>query len=90
VSFDAARRTALEAVPHGRIVEEEIEREDGRLIYSFDIVEGAAEGVMRDVEIDAQTGALLQNVVDDLDDDEGEEEDDDDDDEDDYDIERRP
>jgi uncharacterized membrane protein YkoI len=80
VSADAARATALAAVPGGRIVESELEDEDGRLIYSFDIE--AADGT-HDVEIDAITGQVLTSAV------ENEDEDHDDDDKDDGQAEHR-
>ena len=71
VSIDDARATALAAVPNGKVEESEIEEEDGRLIYAFDIV---IDGQMYDVEVDAMTGELIQAVI------ENEDDDDDDDD----------
>lgn len=75
VSPDAARSIALAAVRGGRITESELEEENGRLQYAFDIV---LDGNTYDVEVDAATGELLQSVIENDDDDE----DDDDDDED--------
>ena len=66
ISADDARATALAAVPGGKIVESELEEEDGRLIYSFDIE--AADGT-HDVEIDALTGQVLQSALENDDDD---------------------
>jgi uncharacterized membrane protein YkoI len=60
VSPEDARATALGAVPGGRIVESELEEENGRLIYSFGIE--AADGT-HDVEIDAITGQVLQSAL---------------------------
>jgi uncharacterized membrane protein YkoI len=74
VSADAARQTALAAVPGGRIVESELEEEDGRLIYSFDIE--AADGT-HDVEIDALTGQVLQSALENEDEDHDDEREDD-------------
>lgn len=78
VSMDAALETALAAVPGGRVVEQEIEQEDGRLQYAFDVLDSG--GAMRDVEVDALSGELLQNLPDDDDgddiDDDGEDLDD--------------
>ena len=55
---DSAIKLALGRVPGGRIVEGELEEEDGRLIYSFDIkVEGRA-GV-DEVDVDARRGAIV-------------------------------
>jgi uncharacterized membrane protein YkoI len=48
---------AQEAVP-GEIVEIELDNEDDRLIYEVKIL--ARNGRVREVEIDARTGAVLQ------------------------------
>ncbi len=70
ISAEQARRTALERVG-GTIVEEELEKENGKIVYSIEIRD--ANQKVFDVEVDAETGAIV-NV---------EEEDDDDDDDDD-------
>ena len=74
ISMDAARETALGAAPaNGRVTEEEIEEENGRLIFSFDFDvpgQGAYE-----VEVDAMTGQVINSGVDD---DDGDQDDDDD------------
>ena len=57
-SADAARQQALAQVPGGVIVESEIEEEDGRLLYCFEIKVPGQDGVT-EVEIDAVTGALI-------------------------------
>ena len=67
VSMDQARETAFSSLPaSGRVTEEEIEEEGGRLIYSFDI-EVPGQGTY-DVEIDAMTGQVIQSGLDDEDD----------------------
>lgn len=66
ISMEQARKTALERVK-GTIVEEEIEREKGRLIYSFEIRD--ADRKIQEVEIDAMTGALIGVKQEDDDDD---------------------
>ena len=76
VSPDDARATALAAVLGGRIVDSEIEEENGRLMYAFDVRAG---GHTYDVEIDAMTGELLQNAIEDDDDDDDRDDDDADD-----------
>ena len=76
ISPEQARETALAAVPGGTIVDAEIEEEDGRLIYAFDIKVAGQRGT-HDVEIDARTGALLQDEAEDEDDDEDDDRDDD-------------
>jgi uncharacterized membrane protein YkoI len=77
ITMDAARETAFSSVPaDGRVTEEEIEEENGRLVYSFDI-EVPGQGRF-DVEVDAMTGQLLQSGLDDEedgDDDDGEDDD---------------
>lgn len=61
VGLKAARATALKTYP-GRIVTEELERENGGsgLRYSFDIRQA---NVTHEVGIDAKTGAVLENSV---------------------------
>lgn len=56
---DSAQRLALLQVPGGRVTKEELEEEDGKLIYSFDIKVGTKEGV-EEVHVDAKTGAVLK------------------------------
>lgn len=59
VSMEVARAEALRLVPGGRITGEELEKEDGHWIYSFDVaVEGRA-GV-QELHVDALTGKLLE------------------------------
>jgi hypothetical protein len=62
---DQARAKALATVPGGRITESEIEEENGRLIYSFEI---AGQNGVTDLEIDAITGDVVVDQ-DDADDD---------------------
>jgi peptidase YpeB-like protein len=52
-----ARALALARVPGGRVVDAEIEEEDGRLVYSYDLELDGEPGLMG-VEIDAMTGAV--------------------------------
>lgn len=58
VAFADAQATALKAVPGGTIASHELEREKGKLIYSFDIRVAGKTGV-DEVNIDAMTGALV-------------------------------
>lgn len=58
VTPDSARRLALALVPAGRIESQEIELEEGKLAYAFDIVVAGREGV-EEIVIDARTGALI-------------------------------
>lgn len=58
VTPDAARKLALAQVANGRIAEQEIEMERGRLAYSFDIKVPRRSGI-EEVLIDAKSGALI-------------------------------
>jgi peptidase YpeB-like protein len=58
---DAARSTALAALPGGRVIRAELEQTDGKLIYSFDILApGSQSGAL--VQVDAKTGELIKAV----------------------------
>lgn len=57
VSLEAARKTALERVKHGTVRSEELEREHGKLIYSFDVAVAGKTGVT-EVNVDAMTGKV--------------------------------
>lgn len=72
ITIEQARKTALEKVA-GTIIEEEIEMEDGILVYSIEIRD--ANRKVFDVEVNAKTGEIVRV--------EEETEDDDDDDDDD-------
>jgi hypothetical protein len=61
VSMQTARATALALVPNGTIRSAELEREHGRLIYSFDIVIPHQPGV-EEVQISAITGRLVSRT----------------------------
>lgn len=56
----AAKKTALEQVPGGKVKSGELEREGGKLLYSFDIKSKGKSGI-DEVQIDAITGAVLSN-----------------------------
>lgn len=58
ISADSARKVALARVPGSRVKAAEIEREKGRLIYSFDLVSDGKTGV-DEVAVDAKTGAVI-------------------------------
>lgn len=53
-----ARRTALARVPRGRVRSHELEREHGRLIYSYDIAVPGRAGI-EEVTVDARTGRVV-------------------------------
>ena len=58
VSTAKARATALKEVPNGRVQKTELERENGKLIYSFDIKVPGKSGV-EEVNVDAVSGAMV-------------------------------
>ncbi len=57
ITMKQARATALAQVPGGRIKSSELERENNRLIYSFDI---RAAGGIKEVHVDAMSGEVLE------------------------------
>src|SRR5579884_470109 len=62
VSISQARAIALKAVPGGKIVDQELEREPGGsgLRYSFDV---KIHKQTREVGVDAESGKILENSV---------------------------
>lgn len=65
VALESARAIALSKVP-GTVLDEELEKEHGRLQYAFDIKD--SDGKVYDVEVDANTGEIVQAILDDDDD----------------------
>lgn len=59
ISEPVARATALAAVPGGTVKSHELEREDGTLLWSYDISVRGKKGI-EEVHVDAITGTLLQ------------------------------
>ena len=62
VSMDAAKKTAMAQVPKGWVKSSELERENGKLLYSYDIATAGKSGI-DEVHIDAMTGKQLGKVV---------------------------
>jgi uncharacterized membrane protein YkoI len=60
VTEKAARATALAQVPGGKVTKHELERENGKLLYSFDIATKGKTGI-DEVQVDAVTGTVLSN-----------------------------
>ncbi len=58
ISEDAALSTALGAVPNGKVLSVELEREKGQLIYSVDIKAPKKSGV-EEIHVSALDGRLL-------------------------------
>lgn len=78
ITVDQARAIALAKVP-GTIQDEELEKEKGRWVYSFEIrPDGAKDRAIKEVTIAADDGTVVSVETED-DDEEGEEEENDDD-----------
>jgi uncharacterized membrane protein YkoI len=60
ISEADAQKTALAAVPGGKVEKHELEREDGKLIYSYDIKVAGKSGV-EEVHVDAITGKVIKH-----------------------------
>lgn len=58
VTLEKARAVAMAKVAKGRIQAQEIEEENGRLIYSFDVKVKGNSGI-EEVNVDAKTGELV-------------------------------
>jgi uncharacterized membrane protein YkoI len=58
ISEATARATALKEVPNGKVKSSELERENGKLVYSFDIAAPGKTGV-EEVNIDAIDGSVV-------------------------------
>lgn len=56
VKPDSAEKIALASVPGGQVVARQIEMEDGKLVYEFDIM---IAGEKKEVKVDAKTGAVV-------------------------------
>lgn len=57
-----AEKTALAKVPNGTISASELEKEHGKLIWSFDIASPNSKNIT-EVQVDAKTGALANLQV---------------------------
>jgi uncharacterized membrane protein YkoI len=62
ISKAQAEKTALGKVPHGAIKSEELEREHGKLIWSFDISMPKSKSIT-EVQVDASTGKIVSTQV---------------------------
>ena len=60
VTEKAARATALAQVPGGKVRKHELERENGKLVYSFDIATKGKSGI-DEVQVDAMDGSVVSN-----------------------------
>ena len=62
LSFQAILRQADERYPGARLLEAELDDDDGEFIYEIELLTG--DGVVRELEIDARTGRVLEDEVD--------------------------
>lgn len=60
ISSKTARATALKEVPNGKVKSSELERENGKLIYSYAIKVAGKSGI-EEVNIDAISGAVVSH-----------------------------
>jgi uncharacterized membrane protein YkoI len=58
ISEEAARATALKEIPNGTVKSSELEREHGKLIYSFDISVPGKSGI-EEIAISAIDGSVI-------------------------------
>jgi hypothetical protein len=62
VSEANARTTALAKVAGGSVLTSELEKEHGKLIWSFDIAQPGSKNVT-EVQVDAKTGKLVSTKI---------------------------
>ena len=57
-----AEKIALAQVPDGRFVSEELEQENGKLVWSFDIAKTGTKNIT-EVQVDAVTGKIVSTKL---------------------------
>ena len=62
VTEEAAEQTALATVAGGKIKASELEREHGKLIWSFDISKPKTRNIT-EVQVDAKTGTMVSKTT---------------------------
>jgi len=62
ISQEVATATALAAVPNGKIKSSEIESEDNKLVWSFDISTPKSKNIT-EIMVDAKTGKVISSKV---------------------------
>lgn len=62
VSESAARATALAKVHKGKVRESELENENGKLVWSFDIARPKTRDIT-EVQVDAKTGKVVSTTT---------------------------
>ena len=61
ITKEQATATALAKVPNGTVKEAELEREHGKLVWSFDIATPGTKDIS-EVQVDAKTGAVVSQT----------------------------
>ncbi len=61
ISMESARNVAAQA-QSGKVKEQELQHDNGRWVYSFDIV--SKDNVMHEVIVDAKSGQIISQMVD--------------------------
>jgi hypothetical protein len=59
MALDSLLQTVRQRYPDARLLEAELESEDGKLIYELEVLTG--KGSVRELELDASTGTLLKD-----------------------------
>jgi uncharacterized membrane protein YkoI len=62
ISESDARTTALAKVPGGAVSSSELEKEHGKLIWSFDIATVGSKNIT-EVQVDAKTGKIVSTKI---------------------------
>ena len=62
VTQEEAAKTALAKVPNGKIESAELEKEHGKLVWSFDISMPKSKNIT-EVQVDAKTGKIVSTQV---------------------------
>jgi uncharacterized membrane protein YkoI len=62
VTKAAAEKSALAKVPNGKIKSEELEREHGKLVWSFDIATAGTKDIT-EVQVDAISGKIARTEI---------------------------
>ena len=62
VSKQTAQSTAQAAVPNSSVASSEIEREHGKLVWSFDLKQPGSKDIV-EIQVDAMTGAIVSKEI---------------------------
>jgi len=62
ITQEEAGKTALAKVPNGKIKSAELEKENGKLVWSFDISMPKSKNIT-EIQVDAKTGKIVSNQV---------------------------